>query len=169
MLIRVRFQIPLRPLTQSIACDVKPEGALYSLFYAEASKRPHQWGKCVTCCGLLLFHIASSNQPLWATRTLRADFHTYLFSCQHVLINTQYHYPHLRLRHTEIFFSHGRSTLCCFCCFSMTKSTHCSTCVDTWYFSINIQYHSTYLLILAPIFHIQINTIKIWWHVVIDN
>ena len=100
---------------------------------------------------------------------LRAAFHTYLFSCQHVLINTQYHYPHLRLRHTKKFFSHGRSTLCCFCCFSMTKSTHCSTCVDTWYFSINIQYHSTYLLILAPIFHIQINTIKIWWHVVIDN
>ena len=37
----------------SITCDVKPEGALYSLFYAEASKKPHIWELIgVPCCGL---------------------------------------------------------------------------------------------------------------------
>ena len=28
------------PATRSIACDVKPEGGLYSVLYAEADKRP---------------------------------------------------------------------------------------------------------------------------------
>ena len=36
----------------SIACDIKLEGALYSVFYAEASKRPwasrNEWGMCQT-------------------------------------------------------------------------------------------------------------------------
>ena len=33
----------------SIACDIKLEGALYSVFYAEASKRPHTWELGVPC------------------------------------------------------------------------------------------------------------------------
>ena len=32
--------IPLWPLIQSIGCDIKPEGALYSVFYAGVGKRP---------------------------------------------------------------------------------------------------------------------------------
>ena len=33
----------------SIACDVKPEGALCSVFYAESNKRPHTWELRVPC------------------------------------------------------------------------------------------------------------------------
>ena len=46
----------------SIACDIKPGGALYQCL-CWASKRSHTWGKCVTCCGLLLSPIASSINP----------------------------------------------------------------------------------------------------------
>ena len=45
------------PAALSIPCDIRPDGALYSVLYAEASKTHHTWGKCVTCCGLMLFHI----------------------------------------------------------------------------------------------------------------
>ena len=33
----------------SIACDIKVEDALYSVFYAEASKIPHHW-EYITLC-----------------------------------------------------------------------------------------------------------------------
>ena len=33
----------------SIACDIKSEGTLYSVFYAEVSKRPHTWELRVPC------------------------------------------------------------------------------------------------------------------------
>ena len=33
----------------SIACEIKSEGALYSVFYAEASKRPQTWELRVPC------------------------------------------------------------------------------------------------------------------------
>ena len=42
--------------------DVKPEGALLSVFYAEASKGPHTRGKYVTFCGL---YIITSVSPIF--------------------------------------------------------------------------------------------------------
>ena len=41
----------------SIACDIKPEGALYSVFYAEASKRPHTWELKVPCVDSQPYHL----------------------------------------------------------------------------------------------------------------
>ena len=41
----------------SIACDVKPEGALYSVFYAEASKRPHTSDLIVPCVDSQPYHL----------------------------------------------------------------------------------------------------------------
>ena len=41
----------------SIACDVKPEGALYSVFYTEASKRTHTWELRVPCVDSQPYHL----------------------------------------------------------------------------------------------------------------
>ena len=49
-----------------MACDIKPEGALYSVFYAEASKRPHTWELGVPCVDSQPYHINSLCLPLAA-------------------------------------------------------------------------------------------------------
>ena len=45
----------------SIACDVKPEGALYLVFYAEASKRTHTWELRVPCVDSQPYHLIISS------------------------------------------------------------------------------------------------------------
>ena len=44
-------------ISANLSCDIKPEGALYSVFYAEESKRPYTWELRVPCVDLQPYHL----------------------------------------------------------------------------------------------------------------
>ena len=76
-----------------------------------ASKRSHTWGKCVTCSGLLLFHITSSINPCTCLRGLQFPYVLTLHSgaghctsVQHTTLVVQH--TTLLVQHTTLLVQH---------------------------------------------------------------